>query len=428
MVVLTPEEARGISDDVRLRVLEYVLSKGVRPRDIGVSSSLINMVKSGKRKVSDQLLILVCKYLSPDELRVLIGEGDYIVIRRGQKLSELEKATLVNLLAMDKELRAFLRGVLKTYEEKDLDEAHTYYVMEGHLRKFERIMRSRSKKTRDDYLRYLRRALAELNWKISPSILREYMDKVKVEHGPYVACHISKPLKLFIKEVIRDQVLYSSFKTVKPPERPFAEAPTLEEVQAVAKAIMWPPAKAYYVLLAETGLRPGELYKAKLSWLKLKARMLTPCEDLSMLRVTKKAYISFFSEKTREYLEKVYLPYRETWLSINISRARNLLGDKAEKLREKLFPFKPKHIRKEIYKAMDEALGRRFSLYALRRFFTTYMTSRRVPPLYVNIYQGRISPKDFKILQQGYLGIWLEDLKRTYDEAELCILCNNDIR
>ena len=423
MVIISPEELKSISNDARRRILEYVLAKGVKPRDLGVSSTLINMIKKGKREVSDQLLIILCRFLSPDEFRVLTGQADYIVIRRGQKLNEVEKSMLASIICSDEELRAFIRGVLKEYEEKDIEEAHTYYITIKHLERFEKALRGRSSKTRKDHLRYLRKTLSELNWKISPTILKEYVEKVKEERGPHVACHVSKALKLFIKKVINDPILYSSFRVVRPPEPLFAEAPTIDEVKRVAKAIEWPPAKAYFILLAETGLRPGELFKAKISWLKLEARMLIPCEDLSMLRETKRAYITFFSEETRKYLKEVYLPYRKLWLEEHINSIRNLIKEKTEEVESKLFPFRLSHIRREIYNAMDKVLGKRFKLQSLRIFFSTYMTSKKVPPLYVNIWQGRIPPKEFKLLQQRYLGIWLDDLKRAYDETELCILC-----
>ncbi len=41
MVVLTPAEVARIDHEARMKILEYVLGKGVKPRDLGVTSSLL---------------------------------------------------------------------------------------------------------------------------------------------------------------------------------------------------------------------------------------------------------------------------------------------------------------------------------------------------------------------------------------------------
>jgi len=178
LVVISPEEARRIPEDTRRRILEYVLAKGIKPRDLGVTSSLLAKVKAGKRNVSDQLLILLCRFLSADEFRALVGCADYVIVQRGRKLSEAEKSLLAQLIIEDSELRALVRSLLKELEEKNIDEKYTYYVTKPMLEKFEKILQGRSRKTIEDRLRYLRRALASLNWTLSPSTLKEYIVKV----------------------------------------------------------------------------------------------------------------------------------------------------------------------------------------------------------------------------------------------------------
>ncbi len=59
----------------------------------------------------------------------------------------------------------------------------------------------------------------------------------------------------------------------------------------MAKAIGWPPAKAYYCMLAETGLRPGEVLELRLGDVDLKGRTVKP----RRLTETKKAYVLFIS-------------------------------------------------------------------------------------------------------------------------------------
>ncbi len=81
MVVLTPAEVARINHDMRLKILEYVLAKGMKPRDLGVTSSLLTKIKHGYRSVSDALLIAALRFLSPDEFRAIMGEPEAVVLR-----------------------------------------------------------------------------------------------------------------------------------------------------------------------------------------------------------------------------------------------------------------------------------------------------------------------------------------------------------
>ena len=94
--------------------------------------------------------------------------------------------------------------------------------------------------------------------------------------------------------MIKDSNLYSSFKTTRVEYSLTAELLTLEEVRALTRAIEWPPAKAYHALLAETGLRPGEVLNARVQDLDLSERMLKVMKAGS---TTKRSYIAFFSER-----------------------------------------------------------------------------------------------------------------------------------
>ena len=426
MVVLSPDDVRGLPQDVRRKILEYVLAKGVRPRDLGVSPNLIAMVKKGVRPVSDNLMLIIAKYLSPDEFRALTGEPDMVIVRKGaiRELATPQKTYLVEAILQDSEILAMIRSRLKEIEERDVEIAHTYVVTSRMLKRFEEVLKSRkiSRKTYQDHLRYLRRALTDLNFVLSPSRLKTYIAGL-MEVSPCIAAHTAKALKIFIKEVVKDRELYDSFKSPRIEEPLYVDdVPTLDEVKAVAKAIEWVPAKTFFAMLAETGLRPGELLKAELSWLDLSNALLMPVKEHSMIRRTKRAYISMFSWRLRDFLRDRYLRVREQDLRvIRVSTAN--LGEDPGKVEAKLFPYRPKRLREAIYEAMDKALGRRFKLYALRKFFATYMTAKRIPPFFINIWQGKIPPKEYRILQQHYVGVWLEELRKAYDESRLCVLC-----
>ena len=103
--------------------------------------------------------------------------------------------------------------------------------------------------------------------------------------------------------MLQDKQLYDSFKTPKVQFR--EKVPIkLEEIKAVAKALEHIPSKAYFVLLTESGLRPGELLNVIIENIDLKERIIWVNKETQ----TKRAYFSFFSRKTAEFLEKVYLP------------------------------------------------------------------------------------------------------------------------
>ena len=71
---------------------------------------------------------------------------------------------------------------------------------------------------------------------------------------------------------------------------------------------------------------------------------------------------------------------------------------------------------------MDKALGWRFKLYELRAFYATYMSLKGIPGQVIDLLQGRVPPREYKILIQHYLAFNLEDLRRLYDKASLNIL------
>jgi integrase len=234
-----------------------------------------------------------------------------------------------------------------------------------------------------------------------------------------VAQHTAKALKLFIKHVLRDPNLYNAFKTPKVELSLVAEPLTLEEVRAVARAIEWPPAKAYFALLAETGLRPGEILNARIQDLDLNERML---KIMKAGNSTKRSYIAFFSERLRDYLKEEYLPYRDEFIEVREVSVRNLLKEGVAEWRNLLFPFKDSALRAAIYDGMDRALGRRFRLYDLRAFYASYMSLKGVPGQIIDLLQGRVPPREFQVLARHYLAVNVKELRNVYDKAGLIVL------
>ncbi len=181
-----------------MRILQYVLAKGVRPRDLGVTSSLLVKIKHGYRSVSDALLITALQYLSPDEFRVIMGEPEAMVLRPDGlgKLTQAEKAFIAKVVVQDPELRSLIRSYLKDVEQEDLDAGHTYTVTKQQFEEFLKVLKARkvSRVTMQDRMRYLTMALADLNFTLSPSRLRDYVADL-AERSPDKAAHVAKALK-----------------------------------------------------------------------------------------------------------------------------------------------------------------------------------------------------------------------------------------
>jgi integrase len=369
------------------------------------------------------------RMLSVDEFALLVGFTasqqalQQLIIREPQSLGEAA-------LALDQYIRG-LELVLERYPQlsniayqrlvellKTRVRGYSVTVAREHVDAFEKLLKSKAPKTRVERLRYLRRALEDLGWEFSAESLQEYVAGLS-EESPNIAQHIAKALELFIKHVLRDPNLYSTFKTPKVEYGLAAEPLTLEEVRAVARAIEWPPAKAYYALLAETGLRPGEVLNAKVQDLDLNERML---KVMKAGNTTKRSYIAFFSEKLRDYLRDEYLPYREEFIEVREASVRNLLKEGVAEWRNLLFPFKDSALRATIYDAMDRVLGRRFRLYDLRAFYASYMSLKGVPGQIIDLLQGRVPPREFQVLARHYLAVNIRELRDVYDRANLIVL------
>jgi integrase len=422
-------DLRSLGDEVRFRIFDYLWGKGVGSSELGIDPTYANKIKNRKARVSDALLERMLRMLSVDEFAMLVGSTasqrslQQLTIREPQSLGEAA-------IALDQHVRA-LELVLEKYPQlsnvayqklvellKSRVRGYSVTVTREHVEAFEKLLKSKAPKTRVERLRYLRRALEDLGWELSAERLQEYIAELS-EESPGVAQHTAKALKLFIKHVLRDPNLYNAFKTPKVEYGLAAEPLTLEEVRAVAKAIEWPPAKAYFALLAETGLRPSELLNAKVQDLDLNERML---KIMKANNTTKRSYIAFFSVKLRDYLRDEYLPYREEFIEVREASVRNLLKEGVSEWKSLLFPFKDSALRVAIYVAMDKALGRRFRLYDLRAFFASYMSLKGVPGQIIDLLQGRVPPREFQVLARHYLAVNVRELRDVYDRAGLAVI------
>jgi len=418
-----------LGDEVRFRIFDYLWGRGVRSSELGIDPTYANKVKNRKARVSDALLERMLRMLSVDEFAVLVGSTvtqqmlQQLTIREPQSLGEAAIALEQHVRALELVLERYPQLSNIAYQKlmellKAKVRGYSVAVTREHVEAFEKLLKSKAPKTREERLRYLRRALEDLGWELSAERLQEYIAELS-EESPHVARHIAVTLKAFIKHVLRDPSLYNAFKTPRVEYGLAAEPLTLEEVRAVARAIEWPPAKAYFALLAETGLRPGEVLNARVQDLDLNERML---KIMKAGNSTKRSYIAFFSVKLRDYLREEYLPYREEFIEVREASVRNLLKEDVAEWRNLLFPFKDSALRAAIYDAMDRVLGRRFRLYDLRAFFASYMSLKGVPGQIIDLLQGRVPPREFQVLARHYLAVNIRELRDVYDRAGLTVI------
>jgi len=100
-----------INDDQRKTIIEFVRErKGVKPKDLGVTDAYLRMVRSGKVRAGDGLLCEALKYVTEDELRLLL-KG----IVPEARASFADVVRVVATARVDPQVREFLLGLIKEY-------------------------------------------------------------------------------------------------------------------------------------------------------------------------------------------------------------------------------------------------------------------------------------------------------------------------
>ncbi|WP_252901210.1 tyrosine-type recombinase/integrase [Vulcanisaeta sp. JCM 14467] len=129
--------------------------------------------------------------------------------------------------------------------------------------------------------------------------------------------HTTYSLKSFLKTVLRPRDpglfmnLYSVFTVYKPKNHSRTKPPSIEELRQILTRIESIEAKTYFLILAETGLRPGEPFLVTMDDVDLEHGMLR----IGKVTETKRAFVAFLRPETLEFIRREYLPRRETFLS-----------------------------------------------------------------------------------------------------------------
>lgn len=254
-------------------------------------------------------------FSKPDELAKLLGQ-----------VPEVEPASVNDIIRVIVRARADpeFRDLLLSYMDRYLGDyirsaGRQWVVSKEDIEAFIKAKKLRgvSEKTLNDELRYIQRALAELNWVLSPDSIREYLAEL-MEESPHVARHTAVSLKSLLKEVLQPRdpglfaMLYHGFKTIKPRNHNKTKLPSHNELGQILAKIESVEAKTYFLILAETGLRPSEPFLVTMDDVDLEHGMLR----ISKITETKRAFIAFLRQETLEFIKREYLPRRD-WLIKN---------------------------------------------------------------------------------------------------------------
>jgi len=248
----------SISNEERVKIINYVMEqKHVRAKDLGVTINLISMIRSGKRRVTEDLLCRALRFLSTEELAKLLGQ-----------IPELEPATVNDIVRVIARARADanFRELLLSYLDRYLGEyvrsmGTRWVVSEQDIEEFIKAKRLRglSEKTIRDEVRYIRLALSELNWVLEPDGIREYLAELVNDGERYVARHVAVSLKSLLKTVLKSRdpalyrLLYESFTVYRPKSNNHVKLPTLEQLRVIWRQLPSVESKFYFTILAECG-------------------------------------------------------------------------------------------------------------------------------------------------------------------------------
>jgi len=395
-----------IGEEQRRSIIEFVREhKGAKPKDLGVTDAYLRMVRSSKARAGDGLLCQALKYVTEDELKLLL-KG--IVPETRASLNDAVR--VVATARVDPEFREFLLGLIKEYLGDYIGTLQqTWHVSERDIEEFVKAKRLKgvSEKTINDEVRYIRKALAELDWNLSPDGIREYLAELKEDGEEYVLRHTTASLKSSLKEVLKPRdpalfsLLYNSFTVIKPKNHNKVRLPTIEQLRQIWAQLPTVEAKLYFTLLAECGLRPSEPFLISIDNVDFEHSVI----HIGKVTETKRALITFLRPEVVEWIKREYLLVRESLVRAKLGILRaDYLGVKpnAEEWGRRLIPFDRDRLRREIKDVARQVLGREFGLYELRKFFATHMISRDVPEPIVNTLQGRAPPQEFRVLVEHY--------------------------
>jgi integrase len=417
----------AIPQDVRRKVLDYVTNvKEVKPSDLGYDKTYMYRVRHGLVPISDDLFRALLRFIDVDEYARLVGSAPPLVDATPDDVIRVIKKALV-----DRSFKNLLFDMLRqAFGEEFREYRSSWVVTEKDLEDFIKAKRLKglAEKTIRDELRYIRLALSELNWVLTPEGVREFLADLAEDGETFVLKHVTYSLKSFLKTVLKPKdpalfrALYDTFTVHKPRSNDKVRLPTLEQLRQIWQQLPTIESKFYFALLAETGLRPGEPFLVSIDDLDLERGMIR----IAKITETKRSFVAFLRQEFLKWIRDNYLPRRESFVKSFIERmSKDYLGvgANAEAWAKRLVPFDQGRLRREIKDVAEQVLGRSFELYELRKFFATYLLMQGVPESIVNVLQGRAPPSEYRVLVEHYFTPKHEELRQWYIKHAPKICC-----
>jgi integrase len=417
----------SIPQEVRRKILNYITStKGIKPSDLGYDKTYLYKARHNLVPISDELLKTLLRFIDVEEYARLAGSAPPTVDATPDDIIRVVKKALV-----DKSFRDLLFDVLRQAFGEEFREYRTSWVVtEKDIEEFikAKSLRGLAEKTIRDEVRYVRLALSELNWSLTPEGIREYLAGLAEDGEAYVLKHVTYSLKSFLKTVLKPKdpalfrALYDTFTVHKPRSNNKVRLPTLEQLRQIWQQLPSIESRFYFALLAETGLRPGEPFLVSIDDLDLERGMIR----IGKVTETKRAFVAFLRPEFLGWIKANYLPRRESFVKSFIGRmSQDYLGVgvNAEAWSRRLIPYDQSRLRREIKDVARQVLNREFELYELRKFFATWMISQGVPESIVNTLQGRAPPSEFRVLVEHYWSPRHEELRQWYIKHAPRVCC-----
>ncbi|KUO80799.1 MAG: hypothetical protein AT714_06630, partial [Vulcanisaeta sp. OSP_8] len=388
MVDCTLLNLEQINEETRYTIIDFVYNnKGVKPKDLGVTGAYLRMLRNRQVRVSDNILCQALKFITEDELKLLL-KG--IIPEARATFNDIVR--VVATARVDATAREFLLSLIKEYLGDYIGTLQqVWHVTDRDVEDFVKAKKLRGlrEKTINDEVRYIRRALAELNWDLTPDGLREYLAELAEEGEQYVLKHTAYSLKSFLKTVLKPRdpflfsLLYNSFTTIHVKNRNKVKLPTIDQLRQIWQGLPSIESKLYFTILAECGLRPSEPFLASIDDVDLEHGVI----HIGKITETKRVFIAFLRPEVIEWIKREYLPVRESLIraKLDVLKAGSLgMSPDVEEWARRFIPFNRERLRREIKNTAKQVLGRSFELYELRKFFATFMIAQGVPETIVN--------------------------------------------
>lgn len=171
--------------------------------------------------------------------------------------------------------------------------------------------------------------------------------------------------------------------------------PTKDELVKFYNALPSLQLKAFFLLLASSGLRLHEALELSVNDIDLEKRMIMPkSKDNNPI---KKTWVTFINEECAEILTHYISIYKPN---------------------DKLFPI-PRRTVQNTFTSLSRMLKTRITAQILREWFCQAMGELGVPDRFIDAFCGRV-PKS--VLARHYSDYSPERLKKIYDSASLRIL------